>query len=118
MVSDSRVLYCHCTYANVVPREVKEEVLERLAGSGMAFEAVADLCEMSAKSDPMLPVIAQQQGLRIIACFPRAVRGLFTAAGSPLDSESVQILNMRSQSAGEIYERLASAAGGGEVSPV
>ena len=49
---ESRILYCHCAYAKVVPEETKEQVLEQLADSGVAFEAVADLCEMSARKDP------------------------------------------------------------------
>jgi cation transport regulator ChaC len=43
--------------------------------------------------------------MRIIACYPRAVRGLFRAARAPL-SEEVEILNMREQSATEISERV------------
>ena len=49
-----RLVYCNCTYAKVVPKDVREKVLERLSASGVAFEAVADLCEMSARKDPAL----------------------------------------------------------------
>ena len=50
VITDSpRILYCHCHYAQVVPTEVKETVLRQLAESGVAFDAVADLCEMSAR---------------------------------------------------------------------
>ena len=54
----SRILYCHCAYAQVVPKEVKEEVLRQLSASGVAFDAVPDLCEMSAKGDPSLARLA------------------------------------------------------------
>jgi len=47
MDEDTRILYCHCAYAQVVPKEVKEAVLKKLCESGVAFDAVADLCEMS-----------------------------------------------------------------------
>ena len=49
------ILNCHCTYAQVVPTEVKEAVLRKLCESGGSFEAVADLCEMSARGQEALP---------------------------------------------------------------
>ena len=52
MADPARIVYCHCAYAQVVPKAVKEEVLQQLLESGVAFDAVADLCEMSAKRDP------------------------------------------------------------------
>src|SRR5258708_1681734 len=54
MSSKPRILYCHCQYAQVVPPEVKEAVLRKLAESGVAFDAVADLCELSARQDSSL----------------------------------------------------------------
>ncbi len=103
------ILYCHCAYANVVPPDVKQDVLRQLAGSGKAFDAVADLCEMSAAHDPSLRHLAQQSGLTIAACFPRAVQGLFAAAGAPLPRD-VTILNMRTQTADEVSRAILDGA--------
>jgi len=89
------ILYCRCAYAKVVRDDVKDGVLEKLCASGRAFTAVADLCEMSARRDPMMAEIAGGGGGVIVACFPRAVRWLFHAAGSPLQEDSVRIVNMR-----------------------
>jgi hypothetical protein len=93
-----RILYCHCAYAQVVPKAVKEEVLARLSDSSVAFDAVADLCEMSARGDAELVSLAQGEDVKIAACYPRAVKWLFSAAGAPL-SEGVEVLNMRVESA-------------------
>ena len=101
-----RVLYCNCTYAAVVPSEVKHAVLRKLSDSGVAFEAVADLCAMSARQDPALGRIAGETDLKIAACFPRTVRCLFEAAGAPLPEQGVELLNMRHESATEIASRL------------
>ena len=90
-----QILYCHCAYAQVISQGVKQRVLERLAASGVDFEAVPDLCEMSARRDPLLKEIASQPRLRIAACYPRAVRGLFTAAGCALPENGPEIINMR-----------------------
>lgn len=100
MTQPLRVLYCNCTYANVVPKAVKEEVLRRLAESGMPFDAVPDLCELSARKDPSLPdLVGSGEPLRIAACYPRAVKWLFSAAGTPLPTEGVSVLNMRTDTA-------------------
>lgn len=104
-----RLLYCHCAYAKVVPKTVKNEVLERLGDSDKDFEAVPDLCEMSARKDPALADYAQDPKLSIVACYPRSVRWLFHAAGHQLN-EKVELLNMRESSADELVETLALTA--------
>jgi hypothetical protein len=101
-----RVLYCHCAFAQVVPKDVKGRVLETLAASSCSFDAVPDLCEMSARRDPALVQIAQA-GSTIVACYPRAVKWLFSAAGTPLP-EGARILNMREQTADEITAAIES----------
>ena len=100
-----RILYCHCAYSQVVPKAVKEEVLQRLSDSGVAFDAVADLCEMSARGDSELIQLAQGENVKIAACYPRAVRWLFSAAGAPL-GEGVEVLNMRVDSADAVSTTL------------
>jgi len=105
-----RILYCRCAYAQVVPSEVKDAVLDGLAATGAAFEAVPDLCEMAARRDPHLQVLAETAGgLRIAACWPRAVRGLFALADAPLPAEGVEVLNMRTDSAEAVLAGLRSA---------
>ena len=86
-------------------------MLRRLSESGVAFDAVADLCEMSARRDPGLRQLAGEGSLRIAACFPRAVRGLFIAADAALPEQGVEILNMRTDSAEQITEALLTING-------
>lgn len=99
-----RILYCHCAFARVVPADVKSGVLTQLAAADVEFEAVPDLCEMSARKDPRMAELASGE-VRMAACYPRAVRGLFEAAGTPL-AESAQILNMRSEPADKVVSGL------------
>lgn len=104
---DARILYCHCAYAKVVPDAVKLEVLTRLAESGEAFEAVADLCEMSARRDPALKQLIEDRPVRIAACYPRAVKWLFNAAGAPLPEDGgVDVCNMRTATAEQVVQML------------
>ena len=104
-----RILYCHCQYAQVVPKDVKEAVLRRLCESGVAFDAVADLCEMSARRDPALQRLAEAGAIKIAACFPRAVKGLFHQCGADLPAERTEVLNMRVQQADEVVAALLAA---------
>lgn len=107
-----RILYCRCAYAQVVPAEVKDAVLAGLAASGASFEAVPDLCEMAARRDPHLQDLARgATHLKIAACWPRAVRGLFALADAPLPEQGVEILNMRTDSAETVLAGLGSPPG-------
>jgi hypothetical protein len=108
MSQSVKILYCNCTYAQVVPKEVKSAVLQKLCESGVAFEAVADLCEMSARRDPALQRLAEDGQLKIAACFPRAVKWLFASAKAPLPLSSTEVLNMRNQPVEEIVASLLS----------
>ena len=101
-----RILYCHCTHAQVVPKEVKETVLKQLCDSGVSFEAVGDLCEMSARQDPALQRLAAGDCVKIAACYPRAVKWLFASAGAALPIASTEVLNMRIQPADEVVSAL------------
>jgi len=104
--SPPSILYCHCAYAKVVPEEVKQGVLERLSASEAAFDAVPDLCELAARKDPSLKRYVDTDGMKIVACYPRAVRWLFHAAGTPLPTEGVDVLNMRVEEPDDILASL------------
>jgi hypothetical protein len=105
------ILYCHCAYARVVPPETKSAVLDGLAGRDVEFEAVPDLCEMAARGDPRLRELASGGPLRIAACYPRAVKWLFASAGVNLEGQETVILNMRTERAERVLERLLEAPG-------
>ena len=109
MTASPRILFCNCTYAQVVPKEVKEAVLKKLSDSGVAFDAVADLCEMAARRDPALQRLAEGGTVKIAACFPRAVKWIFAAANAPLPLDRAEILNMRVQPPEEITAALLNS---------
>jgi hypothetical protein len=105
-MSTPRILYCHCQYAQVLPKEVKEAVLLSLCEADAQFEAVADLCELSARRDPLLQELAAGGPLKIAACFPRAVKWLFAAANAPLDPARTQVCNLRTETAETVTSAL------------
>ncbi|MEM6914958.1 MAG: hypothetical protein AAF491_00225 [Verrucomicrobiota bacterium] len=87
---------------------MKNEVLERLCDSGVSFETVSDLCEMSARKDSRLSSLLEtDKPIQIAACYPRAVKWLFHQAGVPFpEDDSVEVLNMREESAEDISRQL------------
>jgi hypothetical protein len=120
MPDNARILYCHCAYAKVVPDDVKNDVLRLLAESGVAFDAVADLCELSAKRDPALNQLVEGVGpgneLRIAACYPRAVKWLFNAAKVPWP-EGLEVVNMRVEQAEPIVQILLNGRPADQPAP-
>lgn len=109
MADKPHIVYCHCAYARVVPDAVKQGVLKHLCEMDAEFEAVADLCELSARKDPCLNDIASRPSVKIAACYPRAVKWLFSAAGSGLDRAKVEVLNQRTDSVESISASLDSS---------
>lgn len=108
----ARILYCNCSYARVVPEEVKSEVLAGLVRSGVAFDAVPDLCELAARGDASLERLASGgREIRIAACYPRAVKWLFHRASAPLPDDLVRIHNMRTADGAEVLEALLEKGG-------
>ena len=96
---NGRILYCHCAYANVVPAATKAAVLDGLTAANVEFDAVPDLCEMAARGDERLRELAAGAPLTIAACYPRAVKWLFAAAGADLSNKTMRVLNMRVETA-------------------
>lgn len=109
IMTTPRILYCHCAHAQVVPREIKTAVLQKLCDSNVSFEAVGDLCEMSARRDPALRELASAPSIKVAACYPRAVKWLFAAAGAPLPKDASEVINMRMQTPEEATGRLLAA---------
>ena len=104
-----RVVYCHCAFARVIPPQTKAAVLSQLATGDVPFEAVPDLCEMSARHDDRLHSFASDRPVVIVACYERAVRGLFRAAGAPLPEDGVTVANMRTDTADAVMATVHAA---------
>jgi NAD-dependent dihydropyrimidine dehydrogenase PreA subunit len=109
MPSMPQILVCQCRSAGLVPFEVQAAVAKALAASGCAYETVADLCELAGQRDPQLKAFAERGPVKIAACYPRAVKWLFAAAGAALDPSRVEIVNLRVQSAQEVIASLLPA---------
>ena len=103
-----RIIYCHCSYAQVVPQATKEQVLKGLCHEEIAFDGVADLCELSARRSAALQRLAANGAVKIVACYPRAVKWLFAAANAPLQANQCEVINMRVETAEEVMNKLRS----------
>ncbi len=103
MPEPTNILYCRCSFADALPKAVKDEVLRGLVGRGVQFQAVTDLCALSAAKDPRLArMFGEGRGV-IIACHERAVRWLLEYAGVSC-GDGIKLLNMRARPAAEILQ--------------
>ena len=87
MSAPSRILYCHCAYAQVVPKAVKEEVLRKLGESGRRVRRGGGPVRDVGQARPGPEATGRRAadgGVKIAACYPRAVKWLFSAADAPL----------------------------------
>lgn len=82
------VILCRCRHAGAIPPETVASVEQGLRDAGAAFQAVDDLCLLSAEGDGRLAQWAES-GARVVACAPRAVRSLLSAAGAELPASRV-----------------------------
>jgi len=113
MTQPAEILFCHCAHANIVDADVRRTVRGALSASGARVRDVPDLCGLAARRDPLLRALAADGELKIVACYPRAVKWLFAAVGTPLDDDRTEVLNMRTQGAREILDALSAEAGDG-----
>lgn len=110
MKMNSRLLFCRCEYAPIVPVDAKRRIRQALEESGLAFDSVPDLCELAAHKDPLLAELAAAPGLAIAACHPRAVQWLFAAGGAPLRDEGVAYFDLRDGGVEPLLGAIANAA--------
>jgi NAD-dependent dihydropyrimidine dehydrogenase PreA subunit len=88
-------------------------MLEALSQGGAEVEVVPDLCGLAASRDVRLQGWAESRPLSVVACYPRAIRWLFHAAGASLPAEQVRFFNARTQSADQIVSALLGDRGQG-----
>ena len=95
-MSDAHTLVCCCTHGGLVSRAKADAVVTELETAGEHCLVVDDLCGLAAKRDPTLMALLAQSDLTVMACRPRAVRGLLSAAGDGRDSaDGVQYRDLR-----------------------
>ncbi len=102
-----QVLLCNCVHYDLAPKASKERLARALSQTGLEVETVDDLCGLAARRDPRLQDWAQASSLALVACFPRALRWLFHAAGAPPLHGQVRLFNLRTQSPEEIITLIA-----------
>ena len=110
MLMDNYLVFCRCSDCGVGSGPVRQDVLKGLRDRGMTFTEVDDLCCLAADRDPALMALAAGSGtLTVVACHPRAVRWLLTAAGLTIDEPRLQVLDLCVLSASTILEKIPSA---------
>lgn len=88
------VVVCQCKNAGLVSTDVMDEAMEILQKTSAQVYCVDDMCALSARKDPLFEQWAQDDDVTVLACFPRAVKALFTHAGVKFP-ESAHTINLR-----------------------
>jgi NAD-dependent dihydropyrimidine dehydrogenase PreA subunit len=104
------ILFCNCSWSDVISAGVKEGVLDSLKASGASFIGVDDFCRLAADGDERLAEWVDSSRLTVIACYRRTVEALFSRVGLRLP-ENARVLNMRQMTADEIIAELGDNSG-------
>lgn len=102
------IVLCRCEKSQVISDDVRERVMSALTDAGVGFESVDDLCGLATRGSEVLGRWAQTDDLKIVACFPRAVKWLFAMGGAALDDGKAEVLNMRTGDADDIVAALVN----------
>ncbi len=105
MTKEKKVIFCQCKYARVIPAETKNAVEKALIESEVEYTSVDDLCDLSVHDPEKLCEIKNDENIEVIACYERAVKGIFHNAKIDLDSSNT-VHNMRDQSPETIIQNL------------
>ena len=107
MSSDTQaIIFCNCAHSQIIPPDTKSQVLAALKDSNVQFTTVPDLCGFAANPAPILEQWAHASELKIVACFPRAIKWLLNASGTPLPEDKVEVFNMRTEAPEDIISSL------------
>ena len=78
------ILYCNCSFANIIPNERKSEIREFIASATTEVTEVADPVPIGSYRSPTDAGDCCCEPLTIIACHPHVVRTLFYRVQSRL----------------------------------
>ena len=96
------VIFCRCRHGSLVRSDdvrcVEAALSAGVSSVGGSVEVVDDLCELAARGDVRLAEWAGRRGVTVVACFPRAVRALFSHAGAALPDDAM-VHNLRTSGA-------------------
>jgi NAD-dependent dihydropyrimidine dehydrogenase PreA subunit len=102
--STTTILLCSCTGTSIFPDATRQEVLTMLGELGVNLVETPDLCGMAARRDAQLAELVAATPLKIVACYPRAIRWLLHSAGIELPESGLDLVGMCEQSPVEIRD--------------
>jgi len=102
----SYVIFCSCSNTELIPSEIKESILDFLKKQGINSVIIPDLCGFVSNIDEKIEdIISSSISVKIIACYPRAVRWILNAANIK-DIKHCEIINMKILSLDLIKEKI------------
>lgn len=105
------ILFCNCSWSDVISADVKEVVLDALKASGASVVGVDDLCRLAVYDVARFAQWASVEYLTVIGCYRRTIESLFYRAGFKLP-ENARVLNMRQMTGAEIIAEFGDVSAG------
>jgi Pyruvate/2-oxoacid:ferredoxin oxidoreductase delta subunit len=102
------VIICTCSFRRLIAEDAIRKILGALSGSGLEYVLVDDLCRIAALEKEIL---AGWAGNIVVACYPRAVKAHFAAAGS----EAGEIFNIRTEPVEDVIEKMGLVSSGADT---
>lgn len=100
------ILYCQCAGNEVLNSKDREKISDFLTEAGLEFIEVADFCEQVAARSPLVAELKKVPSLTVVACYPRALKWLFSAAGIDIENKKITYFNLREQNAETVIKEL------------
>ncbi|MDD4870216.1 MAG: ferredoxin family protein [Kiritimatiellae bacterium] len=107
MKTSNLLLFCLCSGRRFVTDETKRAILDGLRTTGPQFVTISDLCGMAVKKGRELKEMADRANkIAVMACYPRAVKWLFSMAGIEWNEEKMGVINTRKDDVNNILDKI------------
>lgn len=88
------ILICQCKQAGLIRPDHLKGICDELDSAGIGYVLADDLCGLAGSGHGIFKQCQDASDVIVLACYPRAVRALFHAAGAVLPDDA-QIENLR-----------------------
>ena len=102
------VVICECVHGDRIYRDKIQEIKSAINRGNNNTILVKELCRLAVSDSQELIHAIHERSIQIVACHPRAVKWLLHRAGISTSKTPIAYLNIRTQSAKHILDRIGA----------
>ncbi len=91
------IIACNCSHYGLIDRRKQDRYLQKADNEGIRIETVPDLCGAVVEQKEKIAELVKGYDSTIVACHPRAIKGLMRVVGIDLSRELVSFVNVRKE---------------------